>query len=54
MASQHDNNDNDITDQELDKLDSELLEIEILYRTRCVQAPQGSNVVVREIENKDS
>ncbi len=28
-------------------------QMELLYRSRCVQAPTGSNVTVREIE-KDS
>jgi hypothetical protein len=43
----------EITQEELDKLDADLLEIDILYRSRCVQTPQRSNVVVREIQNTE-
>lgn len=42
-----------LTEQELDTLDASLLEIELLYKSRCVSAPNGSNVVVREIEKTD-
>lgn len=42
----------EISQEEMDKLDDDLLEIEILYKTRCVNAPAG-NVIVREIEKKD-
>ncbi len=28
-------------------------EIEVLYKSRCIQNPLGSNVVVREIPNDD-
>jgi hypothetical protein len=43
----------ELTEQELDALDASLLEIELLYKSRCVNAPNGSNVVVREIEKAD-
>jgi len=43
----------EVTEQDLEALDANLLEIEILYRSRCVNVPTGSNVVVREIEKKD-
>lgn len=43
----------DLSEQELDALDANLLEIELLYRSRCVSAPNGTNVVVREIEKTD-
>ena len=43
----------ELSDQELDALDANLLEIETLYRSRCVNAPNGTNVVVREIEKSD-
>ncbi len=46
-------NENALTEEELDQLDKNLLEIELLYKSRCVQAPWGSNVVVREIEKKE-
>lgn len=43
----------DVNQEELDKLDDDLLAIETLYESRCVQAPRGTNVVVRDIEDKD-
>lgn len=43
----------ELSDSELDALDANLLEIETLYRSRCVNAPNGSNVVVREIDKTD-
>lgn len=53
MTTPHDDNVTEISEQELEKLDADLLEVEILYKSRCVQAPKGTNVVVREIEKKD-
>lgn len=53
MTTQHDTKNDDLTEQESDKLDADLLAIDLLYRSRCVQAPKGSNVVVREIEKKE-
>lgn len=44
---------NDIDEQELEKLDANLLEVELLYKSRCVQAPTGRNVTVREIEKEE-
>jgi hypothetical protein len=43
---------NEMTEQELDKIDANLLEIEILFKSRCVQPRGGKNVTVREIEKK--
>jgi hypothetical protein len=55
MAEQNtENKENALTEEELDQLDKNLLEIELLYKSRCVQAPWGGNVVVREIEKKDA
>ncbi len=34
-------------------IDNALLQIEVLYRTRCVQSPFGKNVTVREIEKEE-
>lgn len=54
MTTQHENATGDVvTEEELEKLDANLLEIEILFKSRCVQAPGGSNVTVREIEKKE-
>lgn len=46
-------NNDDLSEQEQDALDANLQEIETLYRSRCVNAPNGTNVVVREIEKND-
>lgn len=44
----------DVTKDDLDKLDDDLHAIEMMYRTRCVQPPNGiSNVVVREIDEDE-
>ena len=42
---------NDISQDEMDKLDANLLEIDLLYKSRCVKA-SGNNVKVREIDPK--
>ncbi|WP_163340090.1 hypothetical protein [Desulfopila sp. IMCC35008] len=40
----------ELTQEELAKLDDDLHSIDMLYRSRCVQPPKGvNNVVVREI-----
>lgn len=36
-----------------EKIELGFTQMELLYRSRCVQAPMGSNVVVREIEKDD-
>lgn len=36
-----------------EKIELGFTQMELLYRSRCVQAPLGSNVVVREIEKDD-
>ncbi len=43
--------DTEIEDDE--KIELGFTQMELLYRSRCVQAPLGSNVVVREIEKDD-
>ena len=43
----------DIKQEELDQLDDDLHAIEMLYKSRCVQAPMGSNVKVREIKEDE-
>jgi hypothetical protein len=54
-----DKNNEDVNDEKDNKLDEgEEIErgfeqMELLYRSRCVQAPTGSNVTVREIEKED-
>jgi hypothetical protein len=37
------------TAEETEIIDRALLEMELLYRSRCVQAPLGKNVTVREL-----
>lgn len=52
--SQENTPNDEMTEQELDALDANLLEIDLLYRSRCVNVPSGANVVVREIEKTDN
>ncbi|WP_153307110.1 hypothetical protein [Desulfosediminicola flagellatus] len=53
MSAQNtENKECDISEEELEKLDANLLAIETLYESRCVQAPRASNVTVRDIEDK--
>ena len=34
-------------------IDDAFLQLEVLYRTRCVQSPLGKNVIVREIKKEE-
>lgn len=44
----------ELSKEELDKLDDDLHSIDMLYRSRCVQPTSGvNNVVVREIEKDE-
>lgn len=44
----------ELTQEELAKLDDDLHSIDMLYRSRCVQPPKGvNNVVVREIKKDE-
>jgi len=45
--------DQDISSEEMDQLDAKLLEIETLYRSRCITPRTGTNVIVREIEKDE-
>lgn len=45
--------DQEVSTEEQDKLDANLLEIETLYRSRCITPRAGTNVIVREIEESD-
>ena len=50
------NDDFKTDDTELDddeKIDLGFTQMDLLYRSRCVQPPLGTNVVVREIEKDD-
>ncbi len=42
----------DKNEDEGEAIDRAFVQMELLYRSRCVQAPGGSNVTIREI-NKD-
>jgi hypothetical protein len=42
----------DISPEELEKMDADLLAIDFLIRSRGVRMPGNSNVTVREIEEK--
>jgi hypothetical protein len=52
MDAANDNNINnqDRTNAEDDAIDTALLQMEVLYKSRCVQPPRGTNVTVREIK----
>ncbi len=39
-----------IEENEKNAIDNALLQMEILYKCRCIQPPFGTNVTVREIE----
>lgn len=39
--------------EEREDLDQALVQMEVLYRSRCVQAPHGNNVTVREINREE-
>lgn len=51
-AKDTENTEVEVSEEELDKIDSNLLAIETIYESRCVQAPRASNVTVRDIEDK--
>jgi len=42
----------ELNEKESEELENDLFEMEMLYRTRCITVPDHSNVVVREIDNK--
>lgn len=42
---------NDKQAEEDEKIEEGFSQMEMLYRSRCIQAPLGTNVVVREIED---
>lgn len=46
-------NQDELSREESEKLDADLHGIDMLYRSRCVQAPAGTNVKIREIEPED-
>lgn len=39
--------------EEQEAIDNALLQMEILYKCRCVQLPFGSNVTIREIKKDE-
>lgn len=41
------------SETEGETIDSAFLQMEILYKTRCVQSPFGRNVTVREIKEEE-
>ncbi len=43
----------DNTFEEEETIDNALLQMEILYKCRCVQPPFGSNVTIREIKKDE-
>ncbi len=47
------NTEGSLSPEESAQLDADLLGIDMLYRSRCVQAPVGSNVKIREIDRNE-
>ena len=41
------------TADEKNAIDTALLQMEILYKCRCVQPPSGTNVTIREIDKDE-
>jgi hypothetical protein len=55
----HATNDNNIDKQdktsttEDEAIDTALLQMELLYKSRCIQPPRGTNITIREIEKDE-
>ena len=47
---EHEKNDQQITPDEQNGIDTAMRQMEVLYKSRCVQPPFGTNVTIREIE----
>ena len=45
--------DDDQEQRDEDKIEQGFGQMEMLYRSRCIQPPMGSNVTVREIEKEE-
>jgi hypothetical protein len=46
--------DNRVSDlQDDEAIDRAFVQMEVIYKSRCVQPPLGKNVTVREIEKKE-
>ena len=43
----------DKTRNEDEAIDSALLQMETIYKSRCIQPPRGSNVTIREIKKDE-
>lgn len=46
------NTDKELSREEEEILDTKLMEMDLLYKSRCVKMPGGSNVTIREIDDK--
>jgi hypothetical protein len=53
MTTADDFRPDDQEQSEEDKIEQGFSQMEMLYRSRCIQPPQGSNVTVREIEKEE-
>jgi len=47
------NNEQDKQVDEDDAIDRALVEMESIYKSRCIQPPHGSNVTIREIKKQE-
>ena len=50
MTTDDDFRPDDQEPQDDEKIEQGFTQMEMLYRSRCIQAPLGSNVVVRDVE----
>lgn len=39
--------------EEGEAIEKALLQMEVLYKSRCIQAPLGSNITIREIHKEE-
>lgn len=45
--------DRPVEHKDVEAIDNAFLQLEVLYRTRCVQSPFGRNVTVRQVEDEE-
>ena len=53
MSTSDDFRPDDTEREDDEKIELGFTQMEMLYRSRCIQPPLGTNVVVREIEEDD-
>ena len=43
----------EVSQEKLDTMDETLIQMEMLYKSRCVRMPGTSNITIREIPSKE-